>query len=51
MPKKERELELMDSYRLSREARLERVASTLDSINAKLANRDLESVKTNTLSQ
>lgn len=47
--KRERELELMDSYRLSREARLERVASTLDSINAELANRDLESVKTDTL--
>lgn len=47
--RRERELELMDSYRMSREARIERIAGTLDSINAELAERDLETVKTDTL--
>ena len=47
--RRERDIELMDSYSMSREARIERLASTLDGINAELAERDLESVKTETL--
>ena len=47
--RRERDIELTDSYSMSREARIERLASTLDTINAELAERDLESVKTETL--
>lgn len=47
--RRERDIELMDSYSMSREARIDRLASTLDTINAELAERDLETVKTDTL--
>lgn len=45
----ERERELIESYSMSREARIERIAGTLDGINAQLAERGLEGVSTEKL--
>jgi transposase len=47
--RKEREQELIDSYSMSREARIERLAGTLESINAQLAERGLQDVSTEKL--
>lgn len=45
----EREQELIEGYHMSREARIERIAGTLETINAQLAERGLEDVSTEKL--